>query len=130
MTTSSAFASLLFIRVHMCQKGWLNNNDCGAIDVELKSQAERILSDVHLLAYVCNQFFKDVHTKITIICGAEFVHFDYRSVVSHLHCTLRELSTVATKFEQPLEEIMRFIIELRDTMVNLRDCHLRLLWRL
>lgn len=127
-TMATAFASLLFVRVHIRQAEWITTSEKNRMQDSLTRQAGRMLSDVHYLAFVCDPFWTSMRGKVADICGADFLQFDGTSVSVHCHRALKMLSRNEEHYEKLLAQFMQFTIESDTTLCTLQDWHPRLLW--
>lgn len=127
-TMATAFAALLYVRMHIRQAEWLTSDQRQKAFDDLQRQASRMLSDVHYLAFVCDPFYSSMRAKISDICGADFLQFDSTTVTSHCHLALRMVSSSAEMYDTLLQQYMEFTVSPDETLLSLQDWHPRLLW--
>lgn len=126
-STSTHFASLLFVRVHVRSAEWIQKTQHTIFEAWFMWQANKIHSPICSILYVYDPFFS-IREHLTAKYNHYFLQFDVSPINSHCQYSGRMLADSDRHYNQPLEEFMQLSNKIIELVQKLADWHPRLLW--
>lgn len=124
---STSFSSLIYIGTQIRQTEWLDVHPYEQIMDALESPANRMLSHMQYLTFLCDPFYITMRGKLVDICGVVHFQSDEISVTRHRHLALQQVATGDTPYKSLLRQYIELAVSPENTLLSFQIWHPKIL---